>query len=63
VILSRDEIARLIAAASNLKHQMALAVAYGTGLRASEVVASKVGDIDSKRMTLCVEWGRGQKCS
>ncbi|TXC82446.1 tyrosine-type recombinase/integrase [Paraburkholderia azotifigens] len=51
VILSRDEVGRLIAAASNLKHQTALAVAYGTGLRASEVVALKVGDIDSLRIS------------
>jgi integrase/recombinase XerD len=61
VILSRDEVGRLIAAAANLKHQTALAVAYGTGLRASEVVALKVGDIDSQRMTLRVEQGKGQK--
>ena len=44
VVLSRDEVSRLIAAAWNLKHQTALAVAYGTGLRASEVVALKVGE-------------------
>jgi len=61
VILSREEVGRLIAAASNLKHQTALAVAYGTGLRASEVVALKVGDIDSQRMTLRVEQGKGHK--
>jgi integrase/recombinase XerD len=41
VVLSRDGAARLIAAARNLKHQTALSVAYGTGLRASEVVALK----------------------
>ena len=39
VVLSREEAARLIAAAGNLKHQTALSVAYGAGLRASEVVA------------------------
>ena len=61
VVLSRDEVARLIAAAPNLKHQTALSVAYGTGLRASEVVALKVGDIDSQRMTLRVEQGKGRK--
>ncbi len=61
VILSRDEVSRLIAAAGNLKHQTALAVAYGTGLRVNEVVALKVGDIDSQRMTLRVEQGKGQK--
>jgi site-specific recombinase XerD len=61
VILSPDEVKRLIAAAGNLKHQTALAVAYGTGLRVNEVVALKVGDIDSQRMTLRVEQGKGQK--
>jgi len=55
VVLSREEVGRLIAAAGNLKHQTALAVAYGAGLRASEVTALKVGDIDSERMTLRVE--------
>jgi len=54
VVLSRDEAARLIAAASNLKYQTALSIAYGTGLRVSEIVALKVGDIDSQRMTLQV---------
>jgi integrase/recombinase XerD len=61
VVLSHEEVARLIAAAANLKHQTALSLAYGTGLRASEVVALKVGDIDSKRMTLRVEQGKGSK--
>jgi integrase/recombinase XerD len=61
VILSREEVSRLIAAAGNLKHQTALALAYGTGLRVNEVVALKVGDIDSQRMTLRVEQGKGQK--
>lgn len=55
VILSREEVGRLIAAAGNLKHQTALALAYGTGLRVNEVVTLKVGDIDSQRMTLRVE--------
>lgn len=61
VVLSREEAARLIAAAGNLKHQTALSVAYGTGLRASEVVALKVGDIDSQRMTLRIEQGKWRK--
>jgi site-specific recombinase XerD len=61
VVLSRDEVTRLIAAAGNLKHQRALSVAYGAGLRASEVVALKVGDVDSERMTLRVEQGKGRK--
>jgi integrase/recombinase XerD len=61
IVLSREEVANLIAAAGNLKWQTALSVAYGTGLRASEVVGLKVGDIDSQRMTLRVERGKGQK--
>ena len=61
VILSPEEVTRLIAAAENLKHQVALSVAYGAGLRASEVVSLKVGDIDSQRMTLRIQRGKGQK--
>jgi len=61
VVLSREEVARLITAASNLKYQTALSIAYGTGLRVGEIVALKVGDIDSQRMTLRVEQGKGHK--
>jgi site-specific recombinase XerD len=61
VVLSREEVARLITCASNLKHQTVLSVAYGAGLRASEVISLKVGDIDSERMTLRVEQGKGRK--
>jgi site-specific recombinase XerD len=61
VVLSRDEVARLIAAAPNQKCQTALSIAYGTGLRVSEVIALKVSDIDSQRMTLRVEQGKGNK--
>ena len=60
-VLSPEEVSRLIAAAGNLKHQTALSVAYGAGLRASEVVALKVGDVDSQRMTLRIEQGKGHK--
>ncbi|MDD4927734.1 MAG: site-specific integrase [Gallionella sp.] len=61
VVLSRDEVARLLAAVSNLKHQTALSVAYGAGLRVSEVCALKVSDIDSQRMALRIEQGKGSK--
>ena len=61
VVLSREEAARLIEAAGKPKYQAALSVAYGAGLRASEVVAIKVGDIDRARMTLRVEQGKGRK--
>ena len=61
VVLSREEAARLIHAAGSPKNQAALSVAYGAGLRSSEVVALKVIDIDSTRMTLRVEQGKGRK--
>ena len=61
VVLSREEVARLIAGARNVKHRAALSVAYGAGLRAGEVVSLKVGDVDSQRMLLRVEQGKGSK--
>ena len=61
IILSREEVTRLIEAAETLKHRTALSVAYGAGLRVSEVIALKVGDIDSQRMLLRVEQGKGHK--
>jgi integrase len=61
VVLSRDEVARLIAATDHPKWQTALSVAYGAGLRASEVVSLKVGDIDSRRRVLRIEQGKGGK--
>jgi len=61
VILSPEEVARLIAAAETLKHQVALSVAYGAGLRASEVISLRVSDVDSERMTLRIVRGKGQK--
>ena len=49
VVLGREEVARLLAATTCLKHQAALSVAYGAGLRVAEVAALKIADIDSKR--------------
>src|SRR5712691_13102541 len=61
VILSPEEVARFLDAAPGLKYKAALSVAYGAGLRVSEVVALKVSDIDSKRMLIRVEQGKGRK--
>jgi integrase/recombinase XerD len=58
-VLSPDEVARLLAATTCIKHRAALAVAYGAGLRVAEVAALKVGDIDSERMLIRVERGKG----
>jgi site-specific recombinase XerD len=59
VVLSLDEVARLLDATTCLKHQAALSVAYGAGLRVAEVAALKVSDIDSERMLLRVQCGKG----
>ncbi len=54
VILSTEEVARLLDAAPGLKYRAALSVAYGAGLRASEVVSLKMSDIDSEsRCSIC----------
>jgi len=61
VVLSVEEVTRLLQAVTNRKHRAALSVAYGAGLRVSEVVHLKVSDIDSQRMVLRVEQGKGKK--
>jgi len=61
IVLSQEEVARLIEAAPGLKYKAALSVAYGAGLRVSEVANLKVSDIDSQRMMLRVEQGKGQR--
>jgi site-specific recombinase XerD len=61
VVLSPEEVARLLDAAPGLKYKAALSVAYGAGLRASEVVSLKVCDIDSERMVIRIEQGKGRK--
>ena len=58
-VLSAEEVAQLLTATTCLKHRAALAVAYGAGLRVAEVAALKVGDIDSQRMLIRVERGKG----
>jgi len=60
-VLSPEEVARLLDAAPGLKYKAALSVAYGAGLRAAEVVSLKISDIDSKRMIIRVEQGKGGK--
>jgi len=59
VVLTLAEVKRLLDATTCLKHQAALSVAYGAGLRVSEVSALKVSDVDSKRMLLRIERGKG----
>ena len=60
-VLSREEVDRVLAAVDNLKHRTALMTAYAAGLRLSEVLHLRVTDIDSSRMTIRVEQGKGRK--
>ena len=61
VVLSKDEVTQLLEAAPGVKYKAAFSVAYGAGLRVSEVANLKVCDIDSDRMLLRVEQGKGKK--
>ena len=61
VVLSQDEVARLLGAVDNLKHRVILTVCYATGLRISEAVCLTPAAIDSQRMVIRVEQGKGRK--
>ena len=61
LVLSVEEVARLLEAAPGAKYKAALGTAYGAGLRVSEVVALKVSDIDSTRMLIRVEQARAAR--
>ena len=61
VVLSQDEVARFLGAVDNLKQRMVLTVCYATGLRISEAVRLTPAAIDSKRMVIRVEQGKGRK--
>lgn len=60
-ILSPDEVVRFLEAVPSLKSRAALTTAYAAGLRVSEAVSLKIGDIDSDRMLLQVRQGKGAK--
>ncbi|MGE0683435.1 MAG: tyrosine-type recombinase/integrase [Candidatus Binatia bacterium] len=61
VVLSLTEVAQFFAAVDNLKHRMVLMTMYAAGLRVSEAVHLKVSDIDSARMVIRIEQGKGRK--
>ena len=60
-ILSREDVWRLLGACPHPRHRLGLATIYAGGLRVSEVVALKVSDLDTDRMTVRVEQGKGAK--
>lgn len=61
VVLSHEEVTRLIEAAPNLKYRTILMLLYSTGLRRAEAPLIKIGDIDSERMILHVRQGKGSR--
>jgi integrase/recombinase XerD len=61
VVLSQEEVARFLGAVENLKHRVILTICYATGLRISEAVRLKSPAIDSQRMVIRVEQGKGRK--
>jgi|CXWL01.1.fsa_nt_gi site-specific recombinase XerD len=61
VVLSREEIATFFEAVSNLKHRTVLMTMYGCGVRIAEALALRVNDIDSNRMLIRVEQGKGRR--
>jgi integrase/recombinase XerD len=61
VVLSPAEIHEFFHCVSTLRYRAALMTAYGAGLRVSEVVALRVGDVDSQRMLIRVQQGKGKK--
>ena len=59
-VLSPEEVASILERTTNLKHWTLIATLYATGLRVSEVRLLKVSDIDSQRMLIHVQQGKGQ---
>jgi integrase/recombinase XerD len=61
VVMSAEEVARFLAAVPTLRERVAMEIAYGAGLRLNEVLRLKVTDIDSQRMILRVDQGKGRR--
>ncbi|MEA3463992.1 MAG: site-specific tyrosine recombinase/integron integrase [Patescibacteria group bacterium] len=61
IVLSKQEIIRMIAATDNLKHKLIIQILYGSGLRVSEVVSLRINDIDFNRRMIIVKAGKGRK--
>jgi len=61
VVLSKEEVKRIINSANNLKHKAILSTIYSAGLRLSEAVNLKIADIDSERMLISIKGGKGKK--
>ncbi len=61
VVLARDEVSRIIASAKNNKHRLMIALAYGAGLRVSEVVDLKIKDVNLDELMIHIKQAKGKK--
>jgi len=61
IILSKDEVKRMIDAATTLLHRTLLMILYSTGMRRAEVTRLKISDIDSERMVIHIRQGKGSR--
>ena len=61
IVLSRSEIDKIISSISNTKHKLIISLAYGAGLRVSEVQNVKVADIDIEELTIHIKEAKGKK--
>jgi len=61
VVFSRQEIEKILTIPTNLKHKLLLMIMYGSGLRVSEAVALRVGDIDLDNLKIFIKGGKGSK--
>lgn len=61
VVLSKEQVGKIIAATGNIKHRLILMAAYSAGLRVGEIANLKINHIDSEQMLIRVEQGKGQK--
>ena len=61
IVLSPEEVLKFLSCVQSIKHRTILTICYAAGLRISEAIGLKVADIDSKRMVIRVEHGKGQK--
>lgn len=61
IVLSRNEVNKILESLKNAKHKLLLSLAYGAGLRVSEVVSLKVRDLDFVELTVHIKQAKGQK--
>jgi len=62
IVLSPEEVLRFLSCVQSIKHRTILTICYAAGLRISEAISLKVSDVDSQRMVIRVEHGKGLKC-